>query len=280
MNYSYIAVLSNDPYFPGLCSLAHSLNKVNAKYPLSVVVPDSMAESTKKRIRDMNIGLIEMPDVVIPDALLAQNSEKRWNATLFKLSIFNLTQFDKIVFLDLDMIILNNIDDLFEKPNMSCVVAGKCIFPEWTRLNSGLMVVEPNPAVYEGVLAVCADACQERLARNLGFGDQDAINYYYKDWPNQQELHLGEEYNCMSVCVKKLSATYGAENIKVLHFVDRIKPWQYTFRKLCVYWARSIVNGERNRLKFFFTYRKYLKESCPDYKKFVNKEKHYGKILE
>jgi alpha-N-acetylglucosamine transferase len=269
MNYSYIAVLSNDPYFPGLCALNYSLKKVKSKYPLSVVVPESMPRETQQSISDLNIQVIPMPDIVVDDALLAKNPEARWNTTLFKLSIFNLTQFDKLVFLDLDMIIMGNIDELFDKPHMSAVAAGKCIFPEWKQLNSGLMVIEPNREAYEGILSVCGAACEDRLSRGLGFGDQNAINYYYKDWPNQTELGLSEIYNCMSVCVKKLTAIHGFDNIKVMHFVDRVKPWQYTFRKLCVYLARSVYKREWARLKFFFIYRKYLKESCPDYKKYV-----------
>lgn len=269
MNGSYIAALTNDKYFPGLCALAYSLKKVGAKYPLSVVVPRSMPAETKHLIAGLDLPMIEMDEVALDDALLKVNSESRWNATMFKLSIFNLTQFDKIVFLDLDMIILKNIDELFDCPHMSSVAAGQCANPGWTRLNSGLIVIEPSAEVYAGLISCCVAACRERIAQGVGFGDQDVINYYYPDWGSCPEINLPEIYNGLSVFLPQLDAKYGYENLKVLHFAEYRKPWQYTRKNYCVYLVKRILKGEWVKFNAIRTYRKFLRASCPGFLRFL-----------
>ncbi len=268
MSRSYIAVMTNDKFYPGLCALVHSLKKVQAKCPLSVVIPRDIPAETKQLIADVGVQMIEMDPVVVPDELLSLNSANRWNATLFKLNIFNLTQFEKIVFLDLDMIVLKNIDELFDAPHMSAVVAGKCVYRDWTRLNSGILVVEPDKKVYEDLLACCDKACEDRLNKGFGFGDQDVINYLYPDWYEHQELVLPEIYNALSVCIQKLSSIYAYENLKVAHFADPIKPWKYSCKDYCIFMTKGILKGEWVRLKAFLLYRKYLKQSCPNYSKY------------
>ena len=268
MNYSYIAVLASDNFFPGLCALSYSLKKVNAKYPLSVVVHARVSQDIKNRISNMGIALIEMNDIVVDDTILSSNLEKRWNRTLFKLNIFNITKFEKIVFLDLDMIIMHNIDALFSCPHMSAVAAGHCKIKEWTSLNSGLMVIEPNEDDYNGLIKCCTDALEECLQNGRGFGDQDVIKYYYQNWDNQLELQLSEAYNCLPMCIDVLSAQYSFDHIKVVHFCDHTKPWQYRWWDHVLFLGKRIAKCEWNRIRALYIYQKYIKQSCPDYKNF------------
>ena len=73
MRYSYVTALTTDNYFPGLCSLSHSLKKANTQYPLSVLVPTNLSDKTKQLISQRDIQLIELDPVVIDDNLLQQN---------------------------------------------------------------------------------------------------------------------------------------------------------------------------------------------------------------
>ena len=47
-----------------------------------------------------------------------------WEFCLTKLRAFGLTQFKKIVFLDADIMVLKNLDQLFEKPPMTSALDG------------------------------------------------------------------------------------------------------------------------------------------------------------
>lgn len=268
MKYSYVTTLLNDRFYPGLCALSYSLKKVNTQYPLTVVVPVDMPEHTKQRIADLGLPIIEATGITVDDDLLAANPEKRWNLTLFKLNIFKLTQFDKIVFLDLDMIVMGNLDHLFEYPHLSAVAAGQCKVKSWTALNSGILVIAPNVSDYEGLVGCCSEVCRVRLEKGLGFGDQDVINYYYPDWEKQAHLHLSEAYNCIPICIDILRKKHGFDYIKVIHFCEPIKPWQFGWKDFVPYLARSIKHKQWSRIRALLIYRKYVKKSCPNFKKF------------
>lgn len=162
--------------------------------------------------------------------LQRENKVDYWKETLFKLKVFDLTQFDKIVFLDSDMIALRNLDHLFEMPHMSCVAAGQELHPEWVKLNSGLMVIEPNHEEYLGLEGLIESVYKERTAEGLGMGDQDVIQAYYDElWQRSEQLHLSGVYNTMlgyAGYLHKSGKIKGLNDIYVYHFAGKEKPWR------------------------------------------------------
>lgn len=265
MRYSYVTVITNDKYFPGLCSLVYSLKKVESSYPLTVVIPKSMDSKTKQLIHTLDILVVEADDISIDfsDISSVNNLTSRWVSTFFKLNIFNLTQFDKIVFLDSDMIIYRNIDDLFEKPHMSSVIAGRCAVKEWTELNSGLMVIVPNQNEYNRLISSIPSAYEKSKKEGNGFGDQDVIHYCFPNWFDMKELILSESYNVLSFYISEYSSAYGYDTMKVLHFAEAIKPWQYSRYKKFKHICSRILSGDILRLKIFTRYIYYIRKSMP-----------------
>ena len=77
-----------------------------------------------------------------------------WENCLTKFKIFNLTQFDKLIFLDADILILKNLDDLFERPHMTSALDGEYfnLWPGWDHFNSGIMVIEPSEKLFNDLL--------------------------------------------------------------------------------------------------------------------------------
>lgn len=53
----------------------------------------------------------------------------RWNQSFAKLAVLGMTQFDTVVMLDADMMVVDNIDDLFDAPAMSAVAAARVRIP-------------------------------------------------------------------------------------------------------------------------------------------------------
>lgn len=152
-----------------------------------------------------------------------------WNNTFGKLHIFDLVDFDKIVYLDSDLLLLANIDSLFRQPHMSAVVAGKS-FPgqtDWVDLNSGLMVVEPEMGLLDDLINAIPDAA----ARRANMGDQDLLQEFYGDWPSTPELHLDEGYNIFNNNIDHYIRREGygfrgkKKTIYAVHFVAGKKPW-------------------------------------------------------
>lgn len=265
MLYSYVTAITNDAYFPGLCALTYSLKQVQSQYPLTVVIPKSMDSETKNHIAKLNIAIIESDNIEIDMKNISSlnKQEERWNSTFFKLNIFKLTQFEKIVFLDSDMIILQNIDDLFEKPHMSSVIAGHCAVKEWTELNSGLMVIVPNESEHEKLVASIPLVYEKYEQLGSAFGDQDVIHYCYPDWFDNKALILDESYNVLTDCLHTFSSLYGYKGIKVLHFAEKIKPWQYSSFKKFKHICSRILFRDILRIKVLIRYFCYIKKGMP-----------------
>lgn len=265
-NYRYITVITNTRYLPGVYTLNYTLRRVGNKYPLSVLIPKNDNSEIKEKLVARGIDVIEMEWVVPREEVLQHNSIFYWTDTLFKLNIFRLIQFDKIVYLDADMIILNPIDELFDVPHLSAVIAGKCLHPEWNGLNGGMMVIKPALDEYEGLVKMLPQTICNCQKQGKGFGDQDVINDYYSQWSNWTELHLSEIYNAMFgfgkesyfKAISKLEKK-SIEEFKILHFIGYFKPWNYPIHHLVPYLFRLLIKGNYLEYKAWRIYRKYVK---------------------
>jgi len=58
-----------------------------------------------------------------------------------------MTEIDKWLFLDADMMIMKNIDHVFEYPHLTSALDGEYfnLWPGWDHFNSGVLLIEPNP---------------------------------------------------------------------------------------------------------------------------------------
>lgn len=91
-----------------------------------------------------------------------------WNYSKFRL--WQLTDYDKIIFIDADMLILRNIDFLFEMPEISATGNNATLF------NSGVMVVEPSNFTFQLLM----DHINEIVSYNGG--DQGYLNEIFTWW--------------------------------------------------------------------------------------------------
>ncbi len=57
-----------------------------------------------------------------------------------KLAVWTLTEYDKVVYIDVDTLVLQNIDDLFLRPELAAVPD----IYSTDKFSSGLMVLQPN----------------------------------------------------------------------------------------------------------------------------------------
>lgn len=84
-----------------------------------------------------------------------------------KLHIFNMTSYDKVVYLDADTMAIENIDELFALPAFSAVKDMGGAF------NTGMMVIQPSTDVFERMLET------HKGAPSYNKGDQGFINWFF-----------------------------------------------------------------------------------------------------
>ena len=271
---AYITLLSTMDYLPGVITLAESLKQVKAVPPLVVGLSARIPKQAEALLESRGIRFLRLPaDSPLPP--LPGQTHHHWTNTFDKIYFFGLTQFEKLVYLDSDMIVLTNIDDLFEKPHMSAVAAGRLVHADWTRLNSGLMVIEPETGLASR-LAKMVQPAMQRAAQvgNAAIGDQDLINEFYKDWPTQAHLHLDDGYNVFHYHADTYVKDHGyglpktgqplnnpqLKPIHVLHFAGPVKPW--TKRAVAKHLLGSFkANASTWERKAFAMYRQLLSQS-------------------
>lgn len=174
-------------------------------------------------------------------------------------------QFEKIVFLDSDMLIIRNIDDLFEREPFSAVCADSS-YPGnegWAGgLNSGLMVIEPDKETEKQLLQCVKPVVEESQKQNRLVGDQDVVKFFISDFGQRVSLHLDEGYNVfadhLTYYIRHLGYSLGNKKGKpvyVVHFIGKAKPWMKKTLRQYV-WLLKMCLGN----PYYVTiYRKYMK---------------------
>lgn len=235
--FSYTTLLSSDDFLPGVVMLDWSLKRVNSKYPLHVLCSDSLSEKSYNELIRRNLSCQRLNEhVPVSKRINKAAGYSHWNRTFDKLYVWTLTQFDKVVYLDSDMQVIANIDHLFDCPHMSAVRADAFNEPGLDKLNSGLMVIEPNESEFLGLRAVL-DSGKLHL-KNMG--DQDVIRIYYRDWGTKLELTLPSGLNVFySEVSSGVIRRKDVDPVSVIHYIGHNKPWMISPRAV---WRRSRKN--------------------------------------
>lgn len=282
-NYAYVTIINTKKYINGALCLYKSLEKVNSIYPFYVVVTGKNSTEISSELKALKLNVIEESKVIdIPIEIKEKNikgGHENWNYSFDKLIIYSLTQFDKIVFLDADLYIVENIDHLFDKKHMTAATSGRW-FPgkeKWTKLNSGLMVIEPSERLFEKIVNSISV-----LNKIDGYvGDQEVIWNYYSEWEKENELQLDEKYNVffehLEYYIKKLNYTIfdknNDRNILVIHFVTP-KPWLLKKGIRIKYLLYNTIKLNLKIVKVLYDYFSILKqvENLNEKKGYINYE--------
>ena len=253
---AFVTTLITDDYLPGVLILNRSILDT-CSHSLFVLAARGLAEETYEALRGSGIPFCVADSIPANSDLFAESDPaySHWTKTLFKLRIFELTQFRKIVFIDCDIMVLVSIDDLFDCPDMSAAVAGGS-FPgneSWRDLSSGVMVIEPRAGIVEELIAAAPAVAAEKQT----FGDQDVFIKYFSDWPLDERLHLPESYNVFFDHYRFYLKHGG---VKVLHFIGRVKPWMLTRAAFLVQLVRCVVKNNSRGIRMLLRYRRYQRD--------------------
>lgn len=226
-NQTFMTLLCTDDYTNGVVYLKHNLDRLGTKYPLKCIVDETISQEALEVLEKNGIEHIMKPIIPIPDEIKKRNAERGlgiWNTIFQKLWIFDMTEYSKIVYLDSDIMVLQNIDELFDKPHMSCVRDSAKILkiPEWegfTEINSGVMVIEPDKIVFNEMMKMIerhATLPKNNTIRDICC-DQSIIDEYYYGWINLPHLHLPLEYNAFIAYIDRYEG-FDESKMKILHF--------------------------------------------------------------
>jgi glycogenin len=275
---AYCTLLSTESYLPGVLALHESLKRTGTAYPFATAISAHIAPEIDPVLEDAGIIVRRIPESTeIPKEMIENNGH--WGHTFDKVHLFGLSEFEKLVYVDSDMIVLSNMDELFDKPHMSAVPAGVLVHKDWTRLNGGLLVIEPEDQLADGIFATLPQALAEVAAMGVkASGDQDLLNAYYPAWRTTPALQLDQGYNMFQCYLDLHIEKYGfrlpqhfsnkkndsEKRIKIVHFIGPRKPWMKG-AVLREYW-RVLKKGKDVKWehRLFSEYKRLLADSRPD----------------
>ncbi|KAG8850584.1 glycogenin glucosyltransferase [Tulasnella sp. 330] len=225
--YAFVTLLTSDSYLPGALALVAALRDVHAAnaptaqpqipfQTVCLITPENLAVETQATVRkafDIVVGV----DIIREDTSAGLNLLGRPDLALVltKLHAFRLTQFDKIIFLDADILPVRPLAHLFTLDHEFSAV------PDvgWPDIfNSGLMVFQPGNEKFDRIM---------QLVRTKGSwdgGDQGVLN----EWRGGHWNRLSFTYNTTPTAAYTYAPAYErfGKEINAIHFIGTNKPWK------------------------------------------------------
>jgi lipopolysaccharide biosynthesis glycosyltransferase len=230
----------NTGYVAGAIALGQSLIEVKSQMQRVVLVTPDVSEHNRAAMRKLWIVKEvepiycnhKLPDTFDKDQYDLNGAQyqaglKRWSSTCTKFAAWKLTAYDRVLFMDSDMVVVEPIDNvLYEYSNATFAAAPETFPPD--NFNSGFMVLTPSEKTFKFLLKV-----NEDIGSAEG-GDQGVFNnglcpqWYTADSNDKKCGRIPWMYNVAAAYYdqyKTLRLMSGLPTPKAIHFVSDGKPW-------------------------------------------------------
>ncbi|KAH9512399.1 Glycogenin-1 [Bulinus truncatus] len=220
---AFVTLATNDTYALGCLVLGHSLRKVGTTRQLVVMVSVGVSDSVRSQLGSVFDLIVPVNVLDSSDTCnLALLGRPDLSVTFTKFHCWRLTQFKKCVFMDADTLVVRNIDDLFDREELSA--SPDAGWPDC--FNSGVFVFEPSEETYKNLLDFAV------TSGSFDGGDQGLLNLYFKNWATEDiKKHLPFTYNVVSQAFYSYLPAFKQfyDDIKVVHFIGAVKPWHHSY---------------------------------------------------
>ncbi|KAK3387988.1 nucleotide-diphospho-sugar transferase [Podospora didyma] len=109
----WASLITRMDYLPGLLTLDYSLKRAGTRYPLVALYTDNFPEKGLRALSERGIPA-QLVDRLDPPVKKDFVNDARFNDTWTKLAAFGLTEYNRVVLLDSDMLVLRNMDELMD----------------------------------------------------------------------------------------------------------------------------------------------------------------------
>lgn len=223
---AFVTLATNDVYAIGAIVWAHSLRKQKTQRQIVAIITPGVSADMKLHLETACDGVVVVDVMDSKDSShLALMKRPELGVTLTKVHAWSLTQYTKCMFMDADTLVLENIDELFEREEISA--SPDIGWPDC--FNSGVFVFKPSEETFKGLVKMA------ETEGSFDGGDQGLLNSYFASWSESPASHrLPFIYNmAANVTYSYLPAfkKFG-QNVKVCHFLGALKPWHHNFDEM------------------------------------------------
>ena len=252
MKNAYVTLLSSKDYLPAILILNKNLKDVNSIFPLCVMVTDNIINEVEPYLLKENILYKIIPYLMPSNQIIENFQDTPLLNTFSKFAVFKLVDFEKVVYLDADIIIYKNIDDLFYYPDGAMYDDNGFGF-------SGLFVTSPKNHNANFYYA---------LSKIFNLTDGTILEQIFFPFKSNPCYRIPFEY-FLNITLENLDSFY-IENFKIIHFCYKYKPWHYkteqeylnNFKKEFKY---SMFNREKIIFNYFENYLIPLRKQYPEF---------------
>ena len=210
---AYVTVLHySEVYVCGDITLAQSLVQTSTKRDLVILIDKSISLPKREALiaAGWQIRLIKR----IRNPRAEKGSYNEYNYSKFRL--WQLTDYDKLVFIDSDIIVLRNLDLLFHFPQITATGNDGSIF------NSGIMVIEPSICTFRTLMGL------RKEITSYNGGDQGFLNEVFVWWHRlpRRVNFLKNFWSNTTLEINKKNNLFGSDPPKLysIHYLG-LKPW-------------------------------------------------------
>ena len=229
---AYVTLVTNDDFAEGAIALVRSLKLTGTAADIVVMHTGGVEAHRLTPLAAIGAQLLPIDLLPTSDAFNERHARARLHGAapftkgrkpafhtpldnFAKLRLWQLTQYDRIVFLDADTLALRNIDRLFGYPEFSAAPNVYESLADFRRLNSGVFVAQPSEATFADMLG--------RLDQPDAFWprtDQTFLQDHFPDWHG-----LPVFFNMLQYVWFALPGLWDWRSIHVLHYQYE-KPWE------------------------------------------------------
>lgn len=256
--YAFVIALwgTSPEYVFGAMVLGWSLRKTGTKHDLVLVHTDDVSEDAVNLMKRAGWLPRQVEYISASQNLSNEGCTLMRFAKVFtKLRVLQLVEYEKILMMDIDLLVKENIDDLFDYPAPMAMVRGPQVgykhgervngsyfffgirddhysWGQSSGINAGVMLLRPDEAVFQQMMSeVTNDEHPEHIRGNGP--EQDYLSRFYAD----EWRHLSVAYNFQlhhmyfslsPTCHSTADRTpfiLQPDLIKIIHYSSEPKPW-------------------------------------------------------
>ena len=246
-------------YLWGIYSIRNQLKKFGMldHGVAQVVLLSDQVPQDKKEVLESWLGQ-DYVRTVDPNFIRDKIADGIWRQVFSKIEAFNLTDFDKLIVLDNDILIRQSLLHWFDLPTPAATHTGTI---EW---NSGAMVITPSFKIYQQLLQYIPktrrwdkDTITNRTAEdpwNSGYHDQGFLASFFTSNVTNETMHsMSSTASILSSRLVQSDVSYFVRHrphvIETVHFtVD--KPWReitapndFSVCKMLKEWQESVMGA-------------------------------------
>lgn len=232
-------MLADEKYLPYCLFAASSIKTHSLKIKKVLILVNCIDQKSQLEdiAREYELTLIyaeEEPELIwfLHEMKMLKVSEKRYvtTTTFLKLILIRYfrNKFDRIVYLDTDLLLFGGLDELFSLDLEDSPIGAIRDFRSRELVNNsnvrkyfnaGLLVFDLNHAHIESLAENLLTQLQ--TSRNSKYQDQDVLNAVF----DEKWFEISNRYN-FQIAFRYPDKKHNLESIAVFHFVGPFKPWK------------------------------------------------------